>query len=200
MDKKRIIDVLRGRIMMGAGSCCKCCGGRMPVKKIKKVKKGGQKCKDYEISMCETPEGDASLPKMVKRCPKGSRRKCYLTGFEDEDEEAIAEYKSKVTERRKKAAKKAAKKNPWIEHVKDVMDEEGISYKEALKVASETYTKTRKAKKVAPKKQIKPVEQLADDMSEVLEEQGIEVADLSDAELDRAIEEMVKDDPNIILV
>lgn len=37
--------------------------------------------------------------------------------------------------------KKAAGANPWIAHVKKVAAAKGISYKDALKVASKTYKK-----------------------------------------------------------
>ncbi len=44
----------------------------------------------------------------------------------------------------------------WTDHVKKVAKEKGISYKEALKVASETYKKTEKKPVSKPKKGDKP--------------------------------------------
>lgn len=38
-------------------------------------------------------------------------------------------------------SKAAAKHNPWIEHVRQTAADEGISYKEALKIAKHTYVK-----------------------------------------------------------
>ncbi len=37
--------------------------------------------------------------------------------------------------------KKVKKSNAWIDHVKKVAEEKNISYREALKIAGETYKK-----------------------------------------------------------
>ena len=39
------------------------------------------------------------------------------------------------------SVKKVKKPNAWIDHVKKVAEEKNISYREALKIASETYKK-----------------------------------------------------------
>jgi hypothetical protein len=42
---------------------------------------------------------------------------------------------------RKKGGLKTPSKNPWIAHVKAVAAKKGISYSDALKIASKTYKK-----------------------------------------------------------
>ena len=41
----------------------------------------------------------------------------------------------------KKVVKKVKKTNAWIDHVKHVAESQNISYREALKIASQTYKK-----------------------------------------------------------
>lgn len=53
-------------------------------------------------------------------------------------------------EKRQQAAKKAAQKNPWIQHVKKVAQERALSYKLGLASCQESYHK--KPVKVEPKR------------------------------------------------
>lgn len=49
--------------------------------------------------------------------------------------------KGNLVPRKKSSSSKKGTMNPWIQHVKKVASEKGISYREALKVASSSYRK-----------------------------------------------------------
>lgn len=60
----------------------------------------------------------------------------------------------KAGAKKSNARRAAAKKNPWIKHVKKVQKETGLSYPEAMKVASASYkgSARKPAKRAAPKR------------------------------------------------
>ena len=47
----------------------------------------------------------------------------------------------KVEQKEEQKVKKVKKPNAWIEHVRHVAESQNISYREALKVAGQTYKK-----------------------------------------------------------
>lgn len=77
------------------------------------------------VPMSSAAKKKAALTRCVNKCKKS---------------QTTSAKKKKASKR--SAAKKRAGANPWIVYVKKVAAEKGLSYKDALKVASTSYVKS----------------------------------------------------------
>ena len=141
-------------------SSCEMCGGAIGEGSGKKPKYNTKKfAKDFrnvqQLVGSKTNRrkvGDAATDKAVKMIGSGDKKSKYNTKKFAKDFRTVQQLVGTKSQRRKvgdagtdKAVKMIGsgpkKTSAWISHVKKVMADKGISYKEALSVASQTYKK-----------------------------------------------------------
>lgn len=90
----------------------------------------------------------------------GRLKKLFITVTSVDNKQLFLIFTMVKNENRVRAAKKAAKKNPWIQHVKKLAQERMQAYKSSLQSAKQTYqTPTKTAKKKIEKQQVESTSQ-----------------------------------------